>query len=83
MKSDGGGDFIDLLLTKEGQISKMRGQKRELRKGYLVTENKYSVPLRCVDSKNGLEEEVITAKSVYQMKEKMDKYRYGDWTTHV
>ena len=32
---------------------------------------------------NGLKEEVIMAKNVHQLKEKLEKYRYRDKTTRV
>ena len=32
---------------------------------------------------NGLKEEMIMEKNVHQLKEKMDKYGYGDRTTQV
>ncbi len=44
---------------------------------------KYSFPHRSVDVWKGLKEEVKKAKNVNQLKEKLDKYRYGDGTTRV
>ena len=44
---------------------------------------KYSFPQRSIDTWNGLKEEVIMAKNVHQLKEKLYKYRYGDMTTRV
>ena len=34
-----------------------------------------------IDTWNQLKKEVIMAKNVQQLKEKVDKYRYEDWTT--
>ena len=42
---------------------------------------KYSFPQRSIDTWNGLKEEVIIAKNIQQLKEKLDKYRYEDRTT--
>ena len=44
---------------------------------------KYSFPQKSIDTWNGLKEEVIMAKNVHQLKEKLDKYRYRDRTTRV
>ena len=37
---------------------------------------KYSFPQRNIDTWNGLKEEVIMAKNVHQLKEKLDKHIY-------
>ena len=42
----------------------------------------YSFPQRSIDTWNGLKEEVIMANTV-QLKDKLDKYSYGDRTTRV
>ena len=44
---------------------------------------KYSFPRRSIDTWNGLKEEVIMTKNVHQLKEKLNKYRYGDRTTRM
>ena len=38
---------------------------------------------RSIDSCNGLKEEVIMANNLHQLKEKLDKYRHGNWITRV
>ena len=50
---------------------------------YLKDTKKYSFPQRSIDTRNGLKEEMIMAKIVHQLKEKLDKYRYGDRTIRV
>ena len=44
---------------------------------------KYSFLQKSIDTWNGLKEEMIMAKNVHQLKEKLDKYRFGDRTTRV
>ena len=61
----------------------MRGHKKILHKGICLKDTKkYSFP-QSIDAWNGLKEEVIMAKNVHQLKDKLDKYRYGDRTTRV
>ncbi len=62
----------------------MRGRSRKLRKRRCLNNTKkYRFPHRSVEVWNGLKEEVIEAKNINQLKEKLDKYRYGDGTTRV
>ena len=44
---------------------------------------KSSFSQRSIDTWNGLKEEVIMAKNVHQLKEKLNKYRYRDRNTRV
>ena len=44
---------------------------------------KYSFLQRIIYTWNRLKEEVIMVKNVHQLKEKLDKCRYGDKTTRV
>ena len=54
-----------------------------MQKGICLNDTiKYSFPQRSIDNNwDGLKEEVIMPKNVYQLKEKLDKYRYRDGTT--
>ena len=72
-----------LLLTKGGARN-LRGHKKKLQKEICLNDTKkYSFPQRSIDTWNGLKEEVIIAKNVHELKEKLDKYRYRDRTTRV
>ena len=70
-------------------IMKRKGKPRYLRvkkfqKGICLKNIKtYGYPQRIINTWNGLKEEVIMAKNVHQLKEKLDKYRYEDKTTRV
>ena len=44
---------------------------------------KYSFPQRTVGIWNGLEKEVVEAKTIHRFKEKLDKSRYRDGTARV
>ncbi len=44
---------------------------------------KYNFLQRNIEVCNGLSEEVVSAKSVHNFKEKLDKYRYGDGATRA
>ena len=45
---------------------------------------KYSFPERStINTWNGLKEEMIMAKNLHELKQKLDKYRYGDRTKRV
>ena len=44
---------------------------------------KYSFPQRIVGTWNGLEKEVVEAKTIHRFKEKLDKSRYRDGTARV
>lgn len=69
---------VDVLLTREGETLERREHNGKLRKGrYVDKVKKSSFPQRNVDSCNGLKDEVITPKCVHQVKEILDKYRYG------
>ena len=75
-------DRKDLILRTKGESRNLRGHKKILQKGIcLKYTKKYSFLQRSIDTWNGLKEEVIMAKNVHQLKEKLDEYRYGDRTT--
>ncbi len=77
-------DNENLLLTREEENRQMRGHKKKLRKARCRNDvKKCSFPQRRVVTWNGLREEVVEASCVNQMKEKLDKYRYGDRTIRV
>ena len=73
-------DNEELVVVKE-EVSRTRGHSMKIRKNQCVRDTKkYSFPHRIVDTWNGLNEEVVTANSVHNFKEKLDKWRYGDRT---
>ena len=77
-------DRKDLILRTKGESRNLRGHKKILQKGISLNNlKKYSFPPKSINIWNGLKEEVIMAKNVHQLKEKLDKYRYGDRTTRV
>ena len=76
-------DRKDIILRRKGEARNLRGHKKKLQKGiYLNNTKKYNFPQRSIDTWNGLKE-VIVAKYVHQLKNKLDKYRYKDRTTQV
>ena len=73
-------DNEELVVVRE-EVSRTRGHSKRIRKSHCVgNTRKYSFPHRIVDTWNGLNEEVVTATSVHNFKEKLDKWRYGDRT---
>ena len=48
-----------------------------------MTQKSTVFPKICIGTSNRLKEEMIMAKNVHQLKEKLDKYRYRDRTTGV
>ena len=75
-------DRKDLILRRKGEAKNLRGHNKILHKGICLKDTKnYSFSQRSIDTWNGLKEEVIMAKNVHQLKEKLNKYRYGDRTT--
>ena len=77
-------DRKDLILRRKGEARNLRGHKKKLQKGICLNNTKkYSFLQRNIDTWKGLKEEVIMAKNVHQLKEKLDKYKYGDRTTRV
>ena len=73
-------DNEELVIENEA-ASRTRGHSRKIRKSQCVGDTrKYSFPHRVVDVWNGLSEEVVTATSVHNFKEKLDKWRHGDRT---
>ena len=73
-------DRTDLILRRKGEVRNLRGQKK-FQKGICLNDTKNSFPKRSIDTWNRLKEEVIMAKNVRKLKEKLDIYRYGDRTT--
>ena len=82
-----GMDVVDnkkLILREEGVIRTLRSHSKKLMKGRCVKDvKKHSFPQRCVETWNGLSEDVVSAPSVQSFKEKLDKYRYGDRATRA
>ena len=78
-------DRKDLKLRRKGEARYLKGYKKKLQKGICLnnTKKKYSFPQRSIDTWNGLKEQVIMAKNVHQLKEKLVKYGYGDRTIRV
>ncbi len=77
-------DREGLLLITESETRHLRGHSKKLRKGScLHNTKKYSFCHRSEDVWNKLKKEVIEPKNIRQLKEKLDKYRYGDGTTRV
>ena len=73
-------DNEELVIENEA-ASRTRGHSRKIRKSQCVGDTrKYSFPHRVVDVWNGLSEEVVTATSVHNFKERLDKWRHGDRT---
>ena len=66
----------DLILKRKRKVRNLRGHKKKLQKEICLNyTKKYSFPQRSIGNWNGLKEEVILAKNVHQLKEKLDKYR--------
>ena len=66
-------DREDLILRRKGEARNLRGDKKILHKGICLKDTKkHSFPQRSIDTWNGLKEEVIMAKNVHQLKEKLD-----------
>ena len=82
-----GMDVVDnkkLILREEGDIRTLRSHSKKLMKGRCMKDvKKHSFPQRCVETWNGLSEDVVSAPSVHSFKEKLDKYRYGDRATRA
>ena len=77
-------DNEELLITERREIGFTRGHTKKLRKGRCLNNvKKNSFPHRNIEVWNKLSEEVISVKTVHQLKEKLDKCRYGDGTTRV
>ena len=80
-------DNEELLLREEGNSRSTRCHGKKLRKGRRLRHVKkyyyYSFPQRSTEARNNLSEDVVLAKSVQSLKEKLDKYGYGDGTTRT
>ena len=77
-------DNNELILKEEIDNRHTRSHSKKLRKGRCLRDvKKYSFPQRCIETWNGLNEEVVSAKSVHSFKEKLDRCRYGDGATRA
>ena len=75
-------DNEKMFLREENECRRTRSHSKKLKKGTCLKDvKKYSFPHRCIETWNGLSEEVVSAKSVHTFKGKLDKYRYGDGAT--
>ena len=75
-------DRKELILRRKGEATNLR-RRKNCKRICLNNTKEFSFPQRSIDNWNGLKKEVIMAKNVHQLKEKLDKYRYGDRTTRV
>ena len=74
----------DLIMKRKGEARNLMGHKKKFQKRiYLNDTKKYSFPQKSIYPWNGLKKEVIMSKNVQQLKEKLDKYRYGNGTTQM
>ena len=72
-------DKKDLILRRKGEARNLRGYKKELQKEIcLNVTKKYSFPQSSIDTWNRLKGDVMMARNIHQLKEKLDKFRYGD-----
>ena len=77
-------DNEKMFLREENECRRTRSHSKKLKKGTCLKDvKKYSFPHRCIETWNGLSEEVVSAKSVHTFKGKLDKYRYGDGATRA
>ena len=66
-------DRKDQILRRKGEARYLRGHMKKLQKGICLKDTKeYSFSQRSKDNWNGLKEEVIMAKNVYQLQEKLN-----------
>ncbi len=56
---------------------------KKLKISYRRDVKKYSFPYRSLSTWNGLDEEIVCAKSIHEFKDKLDKKRYGDGTVRT
>ena len=74
-------NILDREIVKVGPSNYLRGHGKRLRKETCTSDiKKYSFPYRSIEKWNKLRSEVIVAECVSQMKERFDKYGYGDRT---
>ena len=77
-------DNSTLLQRETGDNRQTRGHSRKLKKGRCLKDTKkHSFPQRSIEAWNNLPEEIVTAKCVHKLKEKLDSYRNGDGTTRA
>ena len=71
-------------MKRKEKAKYLRGHKKELQKLICSNDTKNnSFSQGSIDTWNGLKEEVIMVKNVNQLKDKLNKYRYGDRTTRL
>ena len=71
-------DKEDLVLLTE-EDGRARGYEKKIRMRQCVKDiGKYSSPHRMEEKWNALNHEIVTAHSVHNFKEKLEKWRYGD-----
>ncbi len=70
-------DREDLMVRDD---SGTRGNSKKLKISYRRDVKKYSFSHRSMSTWNGLDEEIVCAKSIHEFKDKLDKKRYGDRT---
>ena len=66
----------DLTLRRKGKAGNLRGHKKKLVKEICSNDKKVVFSQR-IDTRNGQKEKVIMANNVHQLKEILDKCRYG------
>ncbi|MPC60344.1 hypothetical protein E2C01_054386 [Portunus trituberculatus] len=72
-------DKEDLVLVTED--GRKRGRVRKIKMRQCVKDiGNYSFPYGTVEKWNALNNEVVTAQTVHNFKEKVDKWRHGDRT---
>ena len=74
-------DRKDEIIKRKGEVRYFMRQEKKLQKGICLNDKKLQNSPEKNRYLNGPKEEVIMAKNVQQLKEKLDKYRYGDRTT--
>ena len=74
-------DYVDRDDLLVWDTRETRGRGRKVKKSTCRRDIEWkSSPPRSVDIWNGLDKEVVQAKSISAFKEKLDKSRYGDGT---
>ncbi len=74
-------DREDLMVGDDGGT---RGNCKKLKKiGYRRDVKKYSFSHRSISTWNGLDEEIVCAKSIHEFKDKLGKKCYGDGTVQA
>ncbi len=89
------GDLIIMYGSQEGlenldrenlmmrDDSDTTGNSKKLKISYRRDVKKYSFSHRSISTWNGLDEEIVCAKSIHEFKDKLDKKCYGDGTVRA